>query len=89
MQFLKKFSVFRLQSKTSASVQPPVKSSVTLDSDISGIECKYSKSQLEIKLLSLKASSSIIFQLHSIAHFLLDLIQRSIQATNIKIQTRH
>lgn len=57
MQFLKKFSVFRLQSKTQASVQPPLKSSVTLDSDISGIECKCLESKLKIKLLSLKASA--------------------------------
>lgn len=41
MQFLKKFSVFRFQNKSPVNAQPPVKGSVTLDSDISGIECKF------------------------------------------------
>lgn len=41
MQFLKKFSLFRLQNKAPASIKPPIKSPATLDSDISGIECKF------------------------------------------------
>lgn len=42
MQFLKKLSVFRFQNKSAnAQPPPPLKGSVTLGSDISGIECKF------------------------------------------------
>lgn len=40
MEFLKKFSLFRLQKKASPTVQGSVKSPLAIDSDISNIESK-------------------------------------------------
>lgn len=97
MQFLKKFSVFRFQNKTSANGQPLIKSSITLDSDISGIECKFLKQkyivdEIENKIVIMIIQMylfRILFQPRTITHFHLNWIQRLIQAIKFKIQTQH
>lgn len=43
MEFLKKFSLFRLQKKASPTVQGSVKSPLAIDSDISNIESKWKR----------------------------------------------
>lgn len=67
MEFLKKFSLFRLQKKASPTVQGSVKSPLAIDSDISNIESKWKR----INITSISISNNIFFLFfYSRQHFI-------------------
>lgn len=87
MEFLKKFSLFRLQKKASPTVQGSVKSPLAIDSDISNIESKWKR--INISSISISNNNFFILLQPTTLYWHLDLIQRLIQATKIRIQTLH